>query len=184
MAGCKVQTGVFNNCGDLLFPGGADSDFYVGYVSDLTTKFPITQGSVISSLAFAAYAGLVKFSNAKFVHKFDWEWQKGAGGNGFFVHRAALKLIPLSVQDDVEVQRLLQSTDAFIINKNNNGSFLVYGAQNGLQSIPGLVGSTGQAAGDDVSDSVTMEGAEKTKPLRFLVTDEATTISYLNARVI
>lgn len=182
--GCKAQYGISNVCGDILFPGGADQDFYVGYISDLSTRFSLTQASVISSLAFTAYNGLVKFSGQKFAHKFDWEWQKGAGGNGFFLQKATVKLIALSVQDDVEVQRLLQATDAFIINKNNNGSFLIYGAGNGLQSIANATGSTGQAVTDDVSDTVVLESPEKTKPLRFLVTDEATTVAYLNARVI
>lgn len=182
--GCKAQYGISNVCGDILFPGGADQDFYVGYISDLSVRFPQTQAAVISSLSFTAYNGLVKFSGQKFAHKFDWEWQKGAGGNGFFLHKATVKLIALSLQDDVEVERLLQATDAFIINKNNNGSFLIYGAGNGLQSIAGPVGSTGQAVGDDVSDTISLESAEKIKPLRFLVTDEATTVAYLNARVI
>lgn len=186
MAGCKVQTGVANVCGDLRFAGGADSDFWVGYVSDLATSFSIAQTGFLTALpAFLAYSGLVRFSGAtKEVHKFDWEWVKGAGGNGFFLHRAALKLIALSTADDVEVQRLLESQDAFIINKNNNGSYLIYGATNGLKSDAGLVGSTGQGFGDDVSDTITMTGPERTKPLRLLVTDDATTRAYLNARLI
>ncbi len=180
---CNVQRGVSNACGDILFAGGADQDFYVGYVSDLGTKIPTTQTGVITSLSFVAYAGLVKFSAQKLAHKFDWEAQKGAGGNIFFLHRATLKLIALSVQDDVEVQRLLQAQDAFIINKNNNGSYLIYGPKNGMSAASGN-GTTGQAFADDVSDTVVLEGPEITKPLRFLVTDESTTKAYLDARVI
>jgi len=69
--GCKAQYGISNVCGDILFPGGADQDFYVGYISDLSTRFSLTQSGVISSLAFTAYNGLVKFSGQKFAHKFD-----------------------------------------------------------------------------------------------------------------
>ncbi len=182
--GCKTQYGISNVCGDLLFPGGLDSDFYVGYVSDLSSRFNLTQGAIISSLAFTAYNGLVKFSGQKFYHKGDWPYEKGAGGNGYFKHTFTAKLIALSTQDDVEIQKLLQATDAFIIAKNNNGSFLIFGPGNGMIGQAGDLGSTGQAVSDDVTDTVILSGAEKIKPLRFLVTDEATTVAYLNARVI
>lgn len=180
---CKVSTGIRNVCGDIVFPGGADQDFYVGYVSDLSTKIPTTQAAVVSSLSFFAYAGLVKFEGQKLAHKFDWELQKGAGGNIFYLHRATIKLIALSVNDDVEVQRLAQGQDIFIINKNNNGVYKIYGAKNGMAAASGN-GTTGQAFGDDVTDTIVLEGPEVTKPLNFLVTDEATTKAYLDARVI
>lgn len=183
LATCKVLYGVNNACGDIIFPGGADKDWYVGYVSELSSKIPITQLSVVSSLSFQAYTGLVKFSSTKLALKFDWEFVKGAGGNGFYRHTANLKVISLSVQDDVEVQKLLQAQDAFIINKNNNGSYLIYGPSNGFTATAGN-GTTGQAFEDDTSDSIVLQAPERTKPLRFLVTDEATTSAYLDARVI
>jgi len=115
MANCKVQYGINTVCGDNLFPGGADKDFWVGYVSDLSTRIPNTQSGVISSLAFAGYSGLVKFEGNKGAHKFDAATTKGGGGNIAFIHRAILKLLPLSVQDDVEIQRLIQAQDIFVI---------------------------------------------------------------------
>ncbi len=185
MAGCKASRGISNACGDQLFAGGVDSDFYVGYISDLSTRFSLTQAADISSLAFTAYNGLVKFQGNKFIHEGKWPFIKGAGGNGFYQQEFSAKLIALSTQDDVEMQRLQQATDAFVIVKNNNGSFLIFGAGNGLISMPSPGGNTtGVQAADDVSDNVLLQGAEKTKPLRFFVTDEVTTVAYLNARVI
>jgi len=58
------------------------------------------------------------------------------------------------------------------------------GAQKGLTMVPGELNTTGQAVTDDVTTTVTLEGAEKTLPLRFFVTDVATTILYLNNRVV
>ncbi len=179
---CKVATGINNACGDIIFPGGADSEFYVGYISDLGTKIPTTQTGVITSLSFLAYAGLVKFEGQKFAHKFDSEGAKGAGGNIYYTHRATLKLIALSVSDDVEAQRLFQAQDAFIINKNSAGIYKIYGPKNGMAGVSAN-STTGQAVGDDVSDTIVLEGPEITKPLTFLVTDEATTKAYLDARV-
>lgn len=181
---CKVLYGISTVCGDNLFPSGADKDFYVGYVSDLSTAISLSQTGVISSLTFANYGGLVKFSGNKYAHKFDWAFNKAAGGNMSFTHRAIVKLLSLNTQDDVEIQRLLQAQDAFIIYRNNNDKFFIIGASKGLAAVPGELGTTGQTAADDVTDTVTLEGAEKTKPLRFEVTDLATTILYLENRVI
>lgn len=184
MANCKVQYGISTVCGDNLFPGGADKDFWVGYVSDLSTRIPSTQIGPISSLAFAGYNGLVKFEGNKGAHKFDDAFSKGGGANIAFIHRAILKLLPLNTQDDVEIQRLVQAQDAFIIYQNNNDQFFILGAQKGLTSVPGELRTTGQATTDDVTTTVTLEGAEKTLALRFFVTDVATTIAYLNNRVV
>lgn len=182
--GCKVQYGVQNVCGDIVYPSGADATFWVGYVSDLSTRFSTTQSAAISSLSFVAYAGLVKFEGQKFSHVFSSETQVGAGGNISYLHKAAVKVIGLSTQDDVEIQRLTQSIDAFIIYQNNNDQFFILGPSKGLRAVAGPLQSTGQGMGDDITDNVTLEGVEKVKPLRFFVTDVATTISYLNARVI
>lgn len=179
---CEVQYGIGIVCGDLNFPGGADKDFYVGYTSSLSAPISGTQSGPISTLSFSAYKGLVKFEGQKYAHKFDWVWQKGAGGNGYWLHRSTVKLIALNTQDDVEIQRLLQAQNAFIIFRNNNDQFLISGYGQGMTGMAGDVGTTGQAAGDDVSDTVILEGAEKTKPIRFDVGTPATTLAYLEAR--
>lgn len=184
MSGCKVQFGISNACGDNLFPGGADKDFWVGYVSDLGTRIPITQTGPVTSLHFTAYNGLVKFSSNKFAHVFSHDIVKGPGGNLSYLHRAVVKLLPLSTRDDVEVQRLTQAQDAFIVWQNNNDQFFIHGASKGLSVVAGALATTGQNTGDDPMTTITLEGAEKTLPLRFLVTDVAATINYLNSLVI
>jgi hypothetical protein len=184
MGACQAQYGINNVCGDLLFPGGATPDFYVGYVSDLSAPISGAQSAAVSTLSFNAYKGLVKFEGQKYAHKYDWSYQKGAGGNGYWMHRATVKLISLSTQDDVELQRLLQAQNAFIIFRNNNDQFFISGYGQGLTGMAGDVGTTGQAAGDDVTSTVILEGAEKTMPIRFLVTTPILTQAYLDARVI
>lgn len=171
MAVCKAQYGIDLVCGDLIFPSGVDKCVYVGYKSELSTQISLTQSGAIATFAFVAYGGLRKFCGVKYSHKGDDEIQKAAGGNLMFLHRIVLKLISLSTQDDVEIQRLLQATDAFIVLKDNNDQKLIYGAGNGLAGIAGPLSSTGQNPGDDVSNNVILEGVEKTKPLRFSGTD-------------
>ena len=180
---CKAVNGITQVCGDLLYPGGADKDFWIGYLSELGTRFSTTQTADISSIQFVAYAGLKKFEGAKMVHNFGSEFVVGAGGNVSFLHRATVKLITQSTADDVEVQRLLQATDAFLIYQNNNDQFFIMGAAKGLRGAAGTLQFTGVSSSDDVSDNVILEGAEKTKPLRFFVTSATATISYLDGLI-
>lgn len=184
MGACQVQRGISNVCGDLLFPGGADKDFWIFYISNLGQRLVQPSSGVITGFTFQAYGGFVKFEGQKFSNKFDSEYQVGAGGNGSFLHRGTVKLVSLSTVDDIEIQRLLQAQDAGIVYQDNNDSFFISGYGKGLAGRPGPVQSTGLQTTDDVTDTVILEGAEKSKPLRFLVTDVATTLAYLNARVI
>lgn len=183
MATCKVTNPVQLACGDLLYPGGADGVFYVGYISDLGIKLSNAQTSDISSLTFMAYAGLRKFEGAKFSHNFGSELAKGTGGNLSFTHRGTVKLITQSTADDVSMQQLAQATDAFIIYQNNNNQWMILGPTKGLQAAPGPLQTTGVATGDDISDTLILEGAEKTKPLRFFATSETVTQTLLDSYV-
>lgn len=184
---CKASRGVNNNaCGDLLAVGGVSQDFYVAYLSDFSTRPSLTQTGPISSLSFTAYNGLVKFNGNKFWHNGTWPAILGAGGNTFYQHTFTAKLLPLNTADDVEVQRLQQAQDAVIIVPTNNNDILIFGAGNGLRGMASPGGnSTGTNAEDDITDQVLLQGAERTKPLRFdSGTGFATSIAYLEARVI
>lgn len=183
MAGCKVTNPINLACGDLLYPGGADGVFYVGYLSELGTRFSNAQIADISSITFVAYAGLRKFEAAKFSLKFDSELAVGAGGNISVTHRANIKLITQSTADDVSMLQLAQATDAYIIFQNNNNQWFILAPTKGLRAVAGPLQSTGQASGDDVSDMLILEGAEKTKPLRFFSVSETATQTLLDSYV-
>lgn len=184
MANCKVVTGITNVCGDLLQASGADKDFWVGYVSDLGIKTSLAQTSAISSFTFQAYAGLVKFEGQKYSHSFGAELVKGAGGSISYKHTGSVKLMRLSVTDDVEFQRLTQAQDAFIVYQDNNESFFILGPSKGLTAVAGPISTTGVAAGEDVTSSVSFEGNEKVLPLRFtLGTTTQAIITYLDSLI-
>lgn len=184
MANCKVVTGINNVCGDLLQASGADKDFWVGYVSDLGTRFSLTQQAAIGSISFLAYMGLVKFEGQKYAHSFGAELVKGGGGSISYKHTGNAKLMRLSTTDDVEFQRLTQAQDAFIIYQDNNESFFILGPSKGLMAVAGPISTTGVAAGEDTTSSITFEGNEKVLPLRFsLGTTTSAIITYLDSLV-
>lgn len=184
MANCKVVYGITNVCSDLLQASGADKDFYVGYVSDLGADISLTQTGAISSLSFVAYAGLVKFEGQKFANSFSHEGLVGAGGGVSIKHMATVKMMPLSTQDDVEVQRLLQAQDMFMIMRGNNDDFYILGPSKGLRYVAGPIRTSGTAEGEDVASSLSFVGNEKVLPLRFsLGTTTKAIVNYLDGLV-
>lgn len=184
MANCKVVVGINNVCGDLLQASGADKDFWVGYVSDLGTRFSLAQTASIGSISFLAYMGLVKFEGQKFSNSFGAELVKGAGGSISYKHTGTVKLMRLSTTDDVEFQRLTQAQDAFIVYQDNNESFFILGPSKGLTAVAGPISTTGVSAGEDVMSSVSFEGNEKVLPLRFsLGTTTSAIITYLDSLI-
>lgn len=184
MANCKVVSGINNVCGDLLQASGVDKDFYVGYVSDLSTEFSLLQTAAIASMTFKAYTGLVKFEGQKFSHQFGYELVKGAGGSISYKHTGTVKLMNLSTADDVELQRLTQAQDMFAIIRDNNDNFFIYAPSKGFTAVAGPIRTTGLASGEDTTSSVTFEGNEKVIPLRFTTgSTVAANITYLDGLI-
>ena len=184
MANCKVVTGINNVCGDLLQASGVDKDFWVGYVSDLSVRISTAQTGPIASLQFIPYNGLIKFEGQKFAHKFDYEVNVAPGGTISYIHKAMVKLINMSTQDDLELQRLTQAQDMFIITQDNNENFFIYAPTKGFQAVTGPIRTTGQAAGEDVASTVNFISSEKVLPLRFsLGTTTSANITYLDSLI-
>jgi hypothetical protein len=181
---CRTQYGIQNECGDFIFPAGMDPTFWTFYVDDLGIPIPLTQTGLITSFSFQAYRGFTRWEGNKFAHSASHDLQIGGGGVMSYIHRVAVRLISLSVQDDVEFQRLHQGQNIGFVIRNNNDQFLIYGANKGLKAISGAIQTTGTTQTDDPTYGTTFEGVEKTFPIRLLVTDVATTVTYLNARVI
>jgi hypothetical protein len=184
MANCRVVTGINNVCGDLLQASGVDKDFWVGYVSDLSVRFSLTQTGPIASIQFIPYNGLIKFEGTKFAHKFGYKLNVSPGGSISYTHDGMVKLRNLSTQDDVELQRLTQAQDMFVIIQDNNESFFIYAPSKGFNAVAGDIATTGQAAGEDTLSTVTFLGNEKVLPLRFTTGGTvATDVAYLNSLV-
>jgi hypothetical protein len=125
----------------------------------------------------------VFFSGRKYSHKFDVGLGVAAGGSISYPHKAQIKLMALSTQDDVEVQRLTQAQDMFIIWQDNNESFFIHGPSKGLSAVAGDLHTSGQADGEDTMDIINLMGSEKVKPLRFSAGTTAQTIAYLNSLI-
>jgi hypothetical protein len=181
---CRVINGINNVCGDLMQASGVDKDFWVGYISDLSVKFVTTLTAPIATIQFYPYNGLVKFSGRKYAHKFDWEGAVAAGGSISIPHKAMIKLMNLSTQDDAELVRLMQAQDMFIIYQDNNEAFKIGAPTKGYSYVPGPIQTTGQNDGEDVLSVLNFISSERVPPLRFTTggTTQAN-IDYLDSLV-
>lgn len=181
--GCKVLYNIDLVCGDTLFPGGVDGKLWIGYTSDLSTKFDTASSSPTTTVLFSAYKGLKILEGIKYAHLISTDGQVGAGGNVSLMHRATMKFITNSTQDDAQILRLMQATDAFIFYKDGRNEFKILGPS-GMRYAAGALFSQGQGPSDDVSDTIILEGTEICKPLRFAPTGVTDIAAYLDARVV
>lgn len=163
---CKITAGIENACTDLLRVGGADQTFWVGYHSELDTAISLAQSAAISTLDFGSYGGLRRFDGQKYQHTFGSELVVSGGGNKSYTHTAVVKILADSTADDVTLQQLNLGNDIFIVYQNNNQEFFILGPGLGLTSTAD-VQNTGQTGDSDTSDTVTLVGSERVKPLRF-----------------
>lgn len=183
MSSCKLLYSIDLACGDTMYPAGLDGLLHAGYVQDLATPFSTTMATDITSVQFTAYNGLKRLQGVKYAHLSVIEGQVGAGGNVSLVHRMTLKLITNSTQDDAQILRLMQATDIFFFAKDARGEYKIVGPS-GMKYAPGQLQSLGQAATDDVSDTLIFESTEIVKPLRFAPVGVTDITAYLNARVV
>jgi hypothetical protein len=181
MANCRVTNSINATCDDLRRVGGVNKRLWVFNTADL--NYTSDGSGYVNSLSFDnVYGGLYEFEGKKKSHSGGYTLVKQAGGNTFFQHDVVLKLISTTPDDD-EVIEELSVADVGVILETNNREFIVYGIDNGLEMTAGSQNS-GSESGSDITDTLTFTGEERRKPRRFLVTDYATTLAYLDARVI
>ena len=163
---CKASAGLTFSCTDLLKVGGVSSTFWVGYLSELDTQFPLAQTADIGTIDFGPYGGLRRFEGNKFSHSAGSTLIEAAGGNKSYTHTVTVKVVPDSTADDVILQDLNLGNDIFVVVQDNNRNFLIFGAGNGLRTTADVQNS-GVTGDSDITDQITLEGQELTKPLRF-----------------
>lgn len=178
---CKITQGIENTCEDVLGVGGMDPTFWIGYKSDLDTQISLAQTADISQLDFGAYGGLYRFDGQKFQHSFGDELVVSAGGNKSYLHSLVVKLLTKTTEDDVTLQELNLGNDIFAIVQDNNQKFFILGAGSGLSSVSDTQNS-GQTGDSDTTNTVTLQGSERTKKLRFsLGAGYSSTLAYLES---
>jgi hypothetical protein len=163
---CKAASGISNGCTDLLRVGGLDKTFWIFYKSQLDTQISLTQVADINVLDFGPYGGLLRFDGQKFSHEYTSPLVVANTGNRSYAPTLTIKILSNTTAHDVVIQQLNLGQDIVAIVQNNNNEFLILGAGKGLYVTANTSGSglTGDA---DTSDTITLTGAETTKPLRF-----------------
>jgi hypothetical protein len=179
---CGITSGLSITCQNLKKVGGVKKVAYLFNISDLTS-YTIDGSGYITALNFAAYAGLYKFQGRKQSHSGGYTAViQDPGGNKFFQHDVTIKGFAETPADNEVLEDLLVSEVGVILQTTNN-AFVLYGAYNGLEESAGTQ-NTGTAPASDVSDNVTLTGAEQNMPKYVLITDAETTLDYLESLVV
>lgn len=178
MPACLITSGIVADCDDLKKVGGLAKKAWVANLDDIAST-TVTDGYV-SAITFDTYGGLYAFESKKGSFSAGYAVaNSGAGANKFFTHTVVMKLFPSNPTDDAVIEDLLVGTVVTIV-QTQNDEFLIYGLANGLDLTEGGYNS-GQEAASDTTDTITLTGEEKTKAVRMLDTDVATTLALLES---
>ena len=179
---CGISGSLDLICDSLRRVGGVKKTAYLFNISDLSS-YTIDADGYVTALTFNSYAGLYKLTGRKQSHSGGSTAVIQEGGNKFFQHDVTLKAFAENPTDDQVIEELLVATVGVILEDNNNRFFL-FGAYNGLEESAG-VQNTGTTDASDISDQLTLTGAETEKPKRvFDGTSYATTKAYLETLVV
>mgnify|MGYP007047359005 CR=1 FL=1 len=176
MANCKITAGIDLTCDDLRRLGGLNNRFWIYAPSDVTGTTESIAGYV-EALTFASGAASFTFDSPENSCSAGWEAVSAEGGNKFFNHTVAIKLLSTTPDDDATIEEMLVAKMAVIV-ETQNQEFLIYGINNGLKTTEGAQNSGAENA-SDTTDSLTLTGGDKLKPKRFFSTDYATTLALL-----
>lgn len=179
---CGVTDSITNNCNDLRRVGGVNKTAYIFNIADVDS-YTIDSSGYVTNINFNAYAGLYKIVSRKQAHSGGYTAvNQDPGGNKFFQHDVIIKCITGNPSDDEVIEELLVA-EVGVILQDNNEQYFLYGTDNGLEQTA-AVQNTGQATGSDITDTITLTGAETDKPKRVLNTDFATTKNLLETYVV
>ena len=176
MANCKITAGIDLTCDDKRRLGGLNPRFWI-FDPASVDAYTFDLDDYMDSITFDAYGGTYTFDSPDNSCSAGYEAVSADGGNKFFNHTVAIKLISTSPADDKVIEDMLVAKTGVIV-ETQNQEFLVYGAYNGLKTTEGSQNSGAEDA-SDTTDTLTLAGGEKLKPKRFFVTDYATTLALL-----
>ena len=175
MPNCKITAGIDLTCDDKRRLGGLNTRFWIFDPSTVTSY--TTPAGYVEDIVFAAAEGTQTFESPDNSCSAGWEIVTAEGGNKFFNHTVAIKLMSTTPSDDLVIEDMIVAKMGVIV-ETQNGEFLIYGGNNGLKTTEGTQNSGAEDA-SDVTDTLSMSGGDKNKPKRFFVTDNATTLALL-----
>lgn len=177
MANCNISAGIGVDCSDLRRVGGVKKRVWI-YNTDGVTYTTNVSG-YITAISFPTYEGLYAFEGKKNSHSAGESLVNQEGANKFFQHDLVLKLFLTNPTDQEVVENLAVASVCAIV-ETNNGEFVLYGKDNGLD-LTAMTQNSGQAGASDTTATLTFAGAETSLPKFVLSTDYETTLALLES---
>jgi hypothetical protein len=164
MACDNLSLGRLKPCKDSV--GGLKAVYFINYGDINAIEYDVTDTDVIDSIGTAVSA--YKY-DVHFMSSLTQNVQASLeNGTVAFEQTLELSLPKLSKEDHKEI-KLLAHGSPHVIVEDQNGSFFLAGAVNGMDVSAGTI-VTGTAMGDMSGYTLTLSGMERT-PANFLVSD-------------
>lgn len=177
MAVCGIASGITASCSDLRRVGGVNKRAWLFNIDGVS--YTTDSEGYITAITFPTYEGLYTFESQKKSHSGGYTLVNQAGGNKFFQHDAIMKLFATTPADD-EVIEDLTTAQVGLILQTNNGEFILYGKDNGMD-MSAATQNSGTESASDTTDTLTFMGEERDKPKRVFTVSAAATLALLES---
>jgi hypothetical protein len=179
---CNITQGITPAGCVQSLPGVQPTKIWVANYSDIDS---FTAGSTDASwqgITMNASAYLYKFDVFKNSVSFTEELQSADTSGDYYQQTVSFRVVDDSLDTVLATRGMLGSELVFVMQKRN-GKFYLLGDLEGLKLGEGTMHESGAAPGDDAGRMFSFTGIVQNQAKQFLVTDEASTISYLDALV-
>lgn len=182
MAECKITTGIdAPDCASkFLEPGIKKENIYLANKSEITlTK---DANDVVTGWTFDQYKGFIQVTAHKDTALWSEELVVGQNSGSYYNQTFTFRTIENSNTTKEAIEDMVD-VDLVVILHEKPGRFVLLGETGGITMTENTAGS-GATGGDDTGNLVTFTGTNNGKHLIVLDTDEATTLTAIEADVI
>ena len=182
MASCLMDSGYSKTCETVKKIGGLKGRVWaLNLYSADGTKLAYTEAAnVISAITVQSGQAAYVIDSTKFSHDYTTSLKK-PGANKFYGQAVNIRAITDTAADLTWSDNLLMATNIVFIVETLNEEFILLGQKNGLEAVEGDIGTSGQEAESDVTDTYAFAGIEKDNKYKFVDvgTGYADTLAYL-----
>ena len=162
--GCLINTGKAHTCLAIKKQGGLKGRLWVLNLNNSTgLKLAYTEAGNTVQSGEAAY----KVDSSKFSHDFTTSVKK-PGANRFYGQAFNLRAITEDELDLVWSDSIVMADSLVFIIETMDKKFIVLGQNNGLDIQEGDLGTSGQVAETDVTETYAFAGSESENKFKFV----------------
>ena len=169
MAGCLMDSGYSRTCETIKKIGGLKGRVWALnlFSADGTRLIYTETGNTISAITVQSGQAAYAIDSNKFSHNFTPSVKK-PGSNKFYGQNFNLRAITDDADDLTWSDNLIMSDSVVFIVEDMNKRFIILGQNNGLECQEGDLGTFGQEAESDMTETYNFTGEEVDNKYKFI----------------